>query len=132
MLDATGADALMIGRAAQGRPWLFREIEYHLVTGARLPPPRPGEIHDILLAHLEDIYAFYGFEAGARIARKHISWYTRGLIGSAAFRHHVNQLPDAAAQRSAVHEFFLVLSDEEDEGRNRAPDRIPDFEELAA
>jgi tRNA-dihydrouridine synthase B len=131
VLDLTGADALMIGRAAQGRPWLFREIEYHLVTGGRLPPPGPGEIRDILLAHLEDIYAFYGFDAGVRIARKHISWYTRGLAGSAAFRHRMNLLPDAAGQRRAVNEFFLVLADEEDEGRHRAPDKAH-FEELAA
>jgi tRNA-dihydrouridine synthase B len=111
VLDATGADALMIGRAAQGRPWLFREIEHYLQTGTHLLPPRVSEIHDILLAHLEDLYAFYGIDTGVRVARKHISWYTRGLVGSAAFRHHMNQLPDIAQQKSAVDTFFIGLAE---------------------
>jgi len=111
VLDATGADALMIGRAAQGRPWLFREIEHYLKTGTHLMPPRVSEIHQILLAHLDDLYAFYGVETGVRVARKHISWYTRGLIGSAAFRHHMNQLPDIALQQQAVNNFFLSLAE---------------------
>ena len=93
VLDATGVDALMVGRAAQGRPWLFREIEHYLATGTHLPPPRVSEIHAILVAHLEDLYDFYGIETGVRVARKHISWYTKGLVGSAAFRHRMNQLP---------------------------------------
>jgi tRNA-dihydrouridine synthase B len=112
VLDLTGADALMIGRAAQGRPWLFREIEHFLATGTRLPPPRVGEIHSVLLAHLEDLYDFYGIDTGVRVARKHISWYTRGLAGSAAFRHHMNQLPGVAEQRKAVDEFFLSLAEQ--------------------
>ena len=111
VLDATGADALMIGRAAQGRPWLFREIEHFLETGTHLPPPRVEEIHRILLAHLEDLYAFYGIETGVRVARKHISWYTRGLKGSAAFRHRMNLLPDVAQQGQAVNDFFFTLAD---------------------
>ena len=111
VLDATGADALMIGRAAQGRPWLFREIEHFLKTGAHLPPPRVDEIHRILLAHLEDLYAFYGIETGVRVARKHISWYTRGLKGSAAFRHHMNQLPGVVEQQQAVNDFFFGLAE---------------------
>ena len=111
VLDATGADALMIGRAAQGRPWLFREIEHYLNTGTHLMPPRVSEIHDILLTHLEDLYAFYGIDTGVRVARKHISWYTRGLIGSAAFRHMMNQLPDVIAQRQAVNDFFFGLAE---------------------
>ena len=111
VLDATGADALMIGRAAQGRPWLFREIEHYLRTGTHLLPPRVSEIHDILLTHLEDLYAFYGIDTGVRVARKHISWYTRGLVGSASFRHRMNQLPDAIQQRNAVNEFFLSLAE---------------------
>ena len=111
VLDATGADALMIGRAAQGRPWLFREIEHFLKTGTHLPPPRVDEIHHILLAHLEDLYAFYGIETGVRVARKHISWYTRGLKGSAAFRHHMNQLPGVAEQQQAVNDFFFGLAE---------------------
>jgi len=111
VLDATGADALMIGRAAQGRPWLFREIEHYLKTGTHLLPPRVSEIHDILLAHLEDLYDFYGVDTGVRVARKHISWYTKGLVGSAAFRHRMNQLPDIVQQRAAVNEFFLSLAE---------------------
>ena len=111
VLDATGADALMIGRAAQGRPWLFREIEHFLNTGERLPAPKVTEIHDILLAHLDDLYDFYGLETGVRVARKHISWYTRGLVGSAAFRHAMNQLPDVAGQRQAVNDFFFGLAE---------------------
>jgi tRNA-dihydrouridine synthase B len=111
VLDATGADALMIGRAAQGRPWLFREIEHYLSTGARLPPPRADEIRGVLLAHLEALYDFYGADVGVRVARKHISWYTKGLSGSAAFRHRMNRLPDAAGQRKAVDEFFQGLAD---------------------
>ncbi|MDR3159525.1 MAG: tRNA-dihydrouridine synthase, partial [Zoogloeaceae bacterium] len=111
VLDATGADALMIGRAAQGRPWLFREIEHYLATGARLPPPRVDEIRDILLAHLEALYDFYGADVGVRVARKHISWYTKGLAGSAAFRQRMNRLPGVAGQRKAVDEFFLDLAE---------------------
>ena len=110
VLYATGADALMIGRAAQGRPWLFREIEHYLNTGTHLMPPRVSEIHEILVTHLEDLYAFYGIETGVRVARKHISWYTRGLVGSAAFRHMMNQLPDIIQQRQAVNDFFYSLA----------------------
>ncbi|MBS1229711.1 MAG: TIM-barrel protein nifR3 family [Proteobacteria bacterium] len=111
VLDATGADALMIGRAAQGRPWLFREIEHFLATGTHLLPPRVAEIHQILLAHLEDLYDFYGIETGVRVARKHISWYTKGLTGSAAFRHGMNLLPDVATQQQAVNDFFCTLAE---------------------
>jgi len=114
VLDRTGADALMIGRAAQGRPWLFREIEHFLVTGTRLPPPRVAEIHQVLLAHLEDLYLFYGVDTGLRIARKHISWYTKGLVGSATFRHMMNQLPAIDLQRQAVNDFFSTLAERDD------------------
>ena len=111
VLDLTGADAVMIGRAAQGRPWLFREIEHYLATGTHLPPPRVAEIHAVLIEHLEDLYDFYGIETGVRVARKHISWYTRGLIGSAAFRHMMNQLPTVELQRQAVDAFFFGLAE---------------------
>jgi tRNA-dihydrouridine synthase B len=107
VLEHTGADAIMIGRAAQGRPWLFREIEHYLATGVLLPPPRVGEIHAILRGHLADLYAFYGEETGVKIARKHISWYTKGLVGAAHFRHAMNQLPTVAAQLAATDEFFF-------------------------
>ncbi|HMX16394.1 MAG TPA: tRNA dihydrouridine synthase DusB [Rhodocyclaceae bacterium] len=108
VLDRTGADGLMIGRAAQGRPWLFREIEHFLATGTRLPPPRVAEIHAILRQHLADLYDFYGEETGVKIARKHIGWYTKGLAGAAHFRHAMNQLPTRDAQMTATDEFFLA------------------------
>ena len=111
VLAATGADALMIGRAAQGRPWLFREIEHFLATGTHLLPPRVSEIHAVLREHLEDLYVFYGIETGVRVARKHISWYTRGLAGSAAFRQRMNLLPDIVLQRQAVDDFFSGLAE---------------------
>ena len=130
--EATGADALMIGRAAQGRPWLFREIEHYLKTGTHLMPPRVAEIHEILLAHLEDLYDFYGTETGVRVARKHISWYTKGLVGSAAFRHAMNQLPDIVQQRRAVNDFFFGLA-EHNEHLNYLPDdNNNDGEDIAA
>ena len=112
VLEKTGADGLMIGRAAQGRPWLFREIEHYLKTGEKLPPAPVAEIHAILLAHLEDLYAFYGLETGVKVARKHISWYTKGLIGSAAFRKIMNTLPTVELQRGAVDDFFLRYAEE--------------------
>jgi len=106
VLDYTKADGIMIGRAAQGRPWIFREIEYYLKTGAHLPPPLVTEIHQVLIAHLYDLYAFYGVDTGVKIARKHISWYTKGLAGSASFRHAMNQLPSIEEQLAAVNRFF--------------------------
>ncbi len=109
VLEVTGADGLMIGRAAQGRPWIFREIEHYLTHGTLLPAPEVGEIHTVLNHHLEDLYTFYGLETGVRVARKHISWYTRGLKGSAAFRHAMNQLQSVAEQRAAVQDFFNLL-----------------------
>jgi tRNA-dihydrouridine synthase B len=108
VLDVTKADGVMIGRAAQGRPWLFREIEHYLKTGERMPAPKVEEIHQILREHLHDLYAFYGEDSGVKIARKHISWYTKGLVGSAHFRHAMNQLDDVAAQLAATDEFFQL------------------------
>ncbi|HYH40600.1 MAG TPA: tRNA dihydrouridine synthase DusB [Burkholderiales bacterium] len=109
VLERTGADAVMIGRAAQGRPWMFREITHFLETGTHLPPPEVQEIHRVLVAHLDDLYGFYGEHTGVRVARKHISWYTKGLAGSAAFRHAMNQLQTCTEQRAAVNEFFSEL-----------------------
>jgi len=106
VLAATGADALMIGRAAQGRPWLFREIEHFLLTGTYLPAPRVDEIQQIMNHHLEDHYAFYGEFTGVRTARKHIGWYTRGLAGAQAFRHRMNTLDCTRDQLAAVNAFF--------------------------
>ena len=111
VLDFTRADAVMIGRAAQGRPWLFREIEHFLNTGNHLTPPRVNEIHQVLLAHLEDLYLFYGRQAGVGIARKHISWYTKGLSGSAAFRYTLNQLPTIDQQKQAIDAYFSGLAE---------------------
>jgi tRNA-dihydrouridine synthase B len=110
VLDYTGADAVMIGRAAQGRPWIFREIQHYLDTGCLLPPPQVSEIHRVLIAHVYDLYAFYGEDAGVRIARKHISWYTKGLAGSAVFRHAMNALQTAQTQIEAVHAYFSELA----------------------
>jgi tRNA-dihydrouridine synthase B len=132
VLDVTGADAIMIGRAAQGRPWLFREIEHYLETGTHLMPPRVGEIHEILLMHLEDLYHFYGMTTGVGIARKHISWYTKGLVGSAAFRHRMNQLPDIVQQRQAVNDFFLRLAEHNEYLSYIQGENNNDREELAA
>jgi len=110
VLDYTRADAVMIGRAAQGRPWMFGEVSHYLKTGERLPPPEVAEIHRVLVAHLRGLYAFYGEHIGVRVARKHISWYTKGLAGSAAFRQAMNQLQTAAEQLAAVDEFFAQLA----------------------
>ncbi len=104
-LAVTGADAIMIGRAAQGRPWLFREIEHFLETGERLPP-RIDEIQQVMNEHLEDHYPFYGEFTGVRTARKHIGWYTRGLSGANTFRHRMNTLDTTKEQLLAVNEFF--------------------------
>jgi len=112
VLDSTGADAIMIGRTAQGRPWIFREIEHFLMTGEHLPPPATVEIHRILINHLHELYEFYGEYSGVRMARKHISWYTRGLAGSAAFRHTMNQLQTKDTQLAATNLFFEGLSEQ--------------------
>jgi tRNA-dihydrouridine synthase B len=106
VLEYTGADAVMIGRAAQGRPWIFREIAHYLQTGTHLPAPEVDEIHRVLTEHMHDLYGFYGEQSGVRIARKHISWYTKGLHDSAIFRHAMNQLQTLEEQVVAVDEFF--------------------------
>jgi len=110
VLDYTKADGVMIGRAAQGRPWMFREISHYLETGEHLPPPEVTEIHRVLVAHLHELYEFYGEYTGVRVARKHISWYTKGLAGSAAFRHAMNRLESSAEQLAAVDGFFGDLA----------------------
>ena len=109
VLDYTGADAVMIGRAAQGRPWIFREIEHYLKTGTHLLPPTVEEIHTVMLEHINDLYGFYGEIAGMRVARKHISWYTKGLAGSASFRHNMNTLQTIELQQAAINDFFAEL-----------------------
>lgn len=109
VLDYTKADAVMIGRAAQGRPWIFRETEHFLNTGEHMLPPTVDEIHQVMLEHLHDLYAFYGDLTGMRVARKHISWYTKGLSGSAAFRHNMNTLQTIELQLQAINDFFTEL-----------------------
>ncbi len=110
VLARTGADALMIGRAAQGRPWIFREIAHFLAHGVELAPPAVAEARAIVVQHLDEHYAFYGEEAGARIARKHIGWYAKDLAGGDALRREVNSAESTAAQIAAVHRFFDGLA----------------------
>jgi tRNA-dihydrouridine synthase B len=110
VLEATGADGIMIGRAAQGRPWLFREIAHYLATGERLAPPPAREIGAVLGEHLDGLYSLYGGEHGARVARKHIGWTVRALPGGDAFRSSVNRLHAADAQRAAVNDYFERLA----------------------
>jgi tRNA-dihydrouridine synthase B len=109
VLAATGADAIMIGRAAQGRPWIFREIDHYLQHGTKLAPPSVAEIREVLIGHLHDLYAFYGYERGMRVGRKHIGWYTKGLKNSAVFRARMNTLDNAEMQLAAVAAFFDEL-----------------------
>jgi len=110
VLDATGADGLMIGRAAQGRPWLFREIHHHLQTGRMLAPPGVDEIHRVLREHLLDLHQFYGEERGVRVARKHIGWYTAALPGARDFRSAMNEAVTCAGQLAAVDRYFDSLT----------------------
>lgn len=110
VLAATGADAIMVGRAAQGRPWLFREIGHFLATGEVMAPPAVAEIRDVLDGHLDELYAFYGEYSGCRIARKHIAWYTKGLHDGNAFRQAMYQLDSTAAQHAAVRAYFDQLA----------------------
>ena len=110
VLQATGADGLMIGRAAQGRPWIFREIAHFLATGAQLPEPEPREVRDILVEHVRALYALYGEEAGVRVARKHLGWYARGRPGCEAFRSAVNAAQSAAEQLERIERYFEGLT----------------------
>ena len=106
VLDVTGADAVMIGRAAQGRPWIFREIDHYLRTGTHLPAPLVAEVQELMLEHLQAHYAFYGDYLGVRTARKHIGWYVRDLPGGEDFRQRMNRLEDCQEQWNAVRDFF--------------------------
>ena len=111
VFKATGADALMIGRAAQGRPWIFREIAHFMATGLTLAPPTVREVRQLLLAHLQDHYTLYGEFSGVRTARKHIGWYVKTLPGGEAFRARMNQLEDCTLQTQAVADFFDHLNE---------------------
>jgi tRNA-dihydrouridine synthase B len=110
VLEETGADAVMIGRAAQGRPWIFREIGHFLERGTHLAPPTVAEARAAIVAHLADHHAFYGEAQGVRIARKHLGWYVRTLPGGEAFRREVNAIDTAEAQVAAVHRYFDTLA----------------------
>ena len=114
VLAYTGADAIMIGRAAQGRPWIFREIGHFLDTGEYLAPPLVAEVCRLLLDHLQDHYSLYGELTGVRSARKHIAWYLRALPGGEAFRQHINTIEDSAAQGQAVADFLDALGTQMD------------------
>ena len=110
VLERTGADGLMIGRAAFGRPWLFREIAHFLATGEELAPPATAEIAAVVREHLEGLYALYGEAQGLRVARKHLGWYARSLPGGEAFRQGVVRLDCAVRQRAAVNDYFARLA----------------------
>ena len=110
VLQRTGADALMIGRAAQGRPWIFREIAHFIQTGQLLAPPLVEEVRRLLQEHLQEHYSLYGEFIGVRSARKHIAWYIRGLPGADAFRVAMNRLEDCAAQQHAVDGYLDQLA----------------------
>lgn len=111
VLNYTKADAVMIGRAAQGRPWIFREIEYFLETGSHHPLPTINEIQKTTIKHVLDLYDFYGEETGLRVARKHISWYTKGLKKSAQFRSDMNSLENCNDQINAINNYFDSLKE---------------------
>jgi len=110
VLEHTAADGVMIGRAAHGRPWIFREIEHFLATGERLAAPGAGEIGALLHEHLEGLYALYGEEHGVRVARKHIGWTTRELAGGEQFRRYANGIESARTQLAAVDAYFAGLA----------------------
>jgi tRNA-dihydrouridine synthase B len=114
VLQTTGCDALMIGRAAQGRPWIFREIAHFLETDSLLAPPLVAEVSRLLQAHLQEHYALYGEWTGVRSARKHIAWYVKGLPGAEVFRQHMNTLDTAEGQTQALSDYLKTLAEHSD------------------
>ena len=112
VLDYTGADAIMIGRAAQGRPWIFREVAHYLKTGEQLAAPEIAEVKAVLMGHLAELYQFYGEYSGCRIARKHIAWYTKGLRSSNEFRQSMYKVENTAEQAKVVAAYFDQLLDQ--------------------
>jgi tRNA-dihydrouridine synthase B len=128
VLTYTGAAGLMIGRAAQGRPWIFREIAHYLATGTTLPAPTVAEARAAIVEHLADHYAFYGETQGVRTARKHLHWYTEQLPGGNEFRHAINAIESVAAQVDAVERFFARLATGGERLRYAARDGAPTAE----
>lgn len=120
VLEQTGVDALMIGRAAQGQPWIFREITHYLTTGENLARPSLNEIREVVLQHLADLYTFYGEYSGCRIARKHIAWYTTSLPNSNAFRTAMYAEESTITQFKAVEAYFAALLDQTERGQDLA------------
>jgi len=120
VLNYTGADGLLIGRAAQGRPWIFREIRHFLVTGQHLPEPQLDEIRTILLSHIQSLHIFYGEQAGVRIARKHLGWYAKDRPENAAFRAIVNRATSANEQIDLTSDYFETLASTEPSTRQAA------------
>jgi tRNA-dihydrouridine synthase B len=114
VLAYTKADAIMIGRAAQGRPWIFREVAHFLETGTHLAPPLVAEVKRLLLDHLQDHYSLYGDYTGVRSARKHIGWYVKGLPGAVEFRERMNAMEECAGQLAAVAAYFDELAQRHD------------------
>ena len=114
VLAATKADAVMVGRAAQGRPWIFREMAHFMATGTHLAPPLVAEVKHLLLDHLQDHYTLYGEYSGVRTARKHIGWYVKSLPGGQAFRARMNLIEDCGQQSLAVADYFDGLNDHMD------------------
>ena len=114
VLAYTGADAVMLGRVAQGRPWIFREVAHFMATGTHLAPPRVADVAQLLLDHLLDHYALYGEFTGVRSARKHIGWYVKTLPGGEAFRARMNVLDNSDAQLALVQVFFAALGEQMD------------------
>jgi tRNA-dihydrouridine synthase B len=110
VLQFTRADGIMIGRAAHGRPWIFREFLSFLMDGKKLALPTVSEMRAVTIEHLEGIYSLYGEELGVRIARKHIGWYTRGLPGGEAFRREAVHILSAPAQLAAVARYYDGLT----------------------
>ena len=114
VLNYSAADAVMIGRAAQGRPWIFREINHFMATGQHLPEPGAQEIGAILAGHLRNLYEFYGEYTGVRVARKHIAWYSKRQRNGNVFRQHINQLDSADAQLKYVADYFALLAEQQE------------------
>ncbi|MGA9851975.1 MAG: tRNA dihydrouridine synthase DusB [Gammaproteobacteria bacterium] len=106
VLEKTGADAVMLGRAAQGRPWIFREIEHFLANGSTLPPPANEEIAEVMLGHLDNLYGFYGEFTGVRVARKHIGWYLKTVPHGTVFRERVLRVETAREQQTLIRGLF--------------------------